>query len=385
MKRKKGVGIFGKIFLYTLVLLALTIFTLSMFFGNQVVGILDHTQTQFIQDGTLLTAPQTDGEATEITIVPAQIVSELYADFVSKTIVALIIVLIAGTALAAVFAYTIATPVKKLAADTAKMSKLELVSTPTARRDEIGQLSNDVYKMYETLKLEIEREKEMEENQRYFFSAVSHELKTPIAATSCILEGMIANVIEPSEYPAYLHKCLNMVTSQSKLISEMLEIIRLSDTKIEPKSEIINLHDNIQSILPTYQTLAEAREQTITLSVPDTLICMLDPNIFNRALSNVIMNSVQNAPEQGEICIYSEEKNQKTVRLYISNSNTHIDEGNIPKLFDPFYRADKARSRNQNRSGLGLTIVKKSLDLMGIPFSLENMGESVVFWMDLPL
>ena len=82
------------------------------------------------------------------------------------------------------------------------MACLESVPFPVARRDEVGQLAKDVHDMYEKLKqtiskleAEILREKEMEENQRYFFSAASHELKTPIAASSALLEGMIAGIV----------------------------------------------------------------------------------------------------------------------------------------------------------------------------------------------
>ncbi len=387
MKREKGLGIFGKIFIYTLTLLILIITTLALFFGGQVNLIFQKSQTYFIEaplgdsniqdDGTGII----DGKVFE----PAKEISDMYADFVTKTIIALVLLLSVSVFAAAIFARSMANPIKKLAADTTKMSKLEFVAPPATRRDEIGQLANDVYKMYETLKLEIDREKEMEENQRYFFSAVSHELKTPIAATGSILEGMLANVVKPLEYPEYLKKCVNMMTLQRKLISEILEIVRLDDKKIDPKLENVNLKSVIESVLSVHQTLADTKMQTVTVSVPDTLTCLLDQNLFSRALSNILINAVQNTPEQGHIRIWCEEQINQTIRLHILNPNAHIDEKSLPKLYEPFYRIDKARSRSQNRNGLGLTIVKKTLDCMGIPFSLENKGKDVVFWMDLRL
>ncbi|MDR3119885.1 MAG: HAMP domain-containing histidine kinase [Clostridiales bacterium] len=379
--RKIRLGIFGKIFLYTLCLLAFVIGTLAMFFRGQVIVILDETKAlPAIYDSS----PAAAAAANETAENPARDAVEIYTDFTRNTIIALAILLPVSAIGAALFARSMANPIKKLAADTTKMSKLQFVSAPAKRADEIGQLSDDVHKMYEALKLKIEREKEMEENQRYFFSAVSHELKTPIAAVGSILEGMLANVIRPTEYPEYLKKCLNMMNTQSKLISEILEIIRLDDNRIAPKNEAVRLKSAVEAILPPYQTLADARAQTISVSIPETQTCVLDRNMFCRALSNVLMNAVQNTPGQGEIRIWSEAPGGRTVRLNILNTNAHIDESDLPKLYEPFYRVDKARSRAQNRSGLGLTIVKKTLDCMAIPFSLENRGGDVVFWLDLP-
>lgn len=387
MKTNNGLGIFGKIFLYTLFLLMLIIITLALFFGEQVNLIFEKSQTYFIEAplGDLNIQEDGSGVISGKVFEPAKALSDMYMSFVTKTIIALVILLSASVLAAALFARSMANPIKKLAADTTKMSKLEFVPAPATRRDEIGQLSNDVYKMYETLKLEIKREKELEENQRYFFSAVSHELKTPIAAAGSILEGMLANVVKPPEYPEYLKKCLNLMNLQKTLVSEILEIIRLDDKKIDPKLEAVNLNSVIQSVLSVHQTLADTKMQTITVCVSDTLTCILDQNLFSRALSNILINAVQNTPEQGQIRIWCKEKNDQTVRLHILNSNAHVDEKFMPKLYEPFYRVDKARSRSQNRSGLGLTIVKKSLDCMKIPFAIENNGDDVVFWMDLTI
>lgn len=316
--------------------------------------------------------------------------TSIYWDAIYKTLLALLVLLAASIVGAAVFAGRIAGPIQKIAGDTQRMANLEFVPPPAGRRDEIGQLAGDVYKMYEKLKLtirqlenEIEHEKVMEENQRYFFSAASHELKTPIAATSALLEGMLENVIAVSEYPHYLRECLKMMAEQNNLISEILEIVQLSDDRITAVQEPANLRKIVLDTLPPYQTLAEAKEQSILVAIPDNLIRRLDRNLFTRVLSNVLMNAVQNTPEQGEIHIYTEKRDGSTIRLCILNTNARIAEEVLPKLFEPFYREDKARSRSQGRSGLGLTIVKKALDLMEIRFALENTENGVLFWMDL--
>jgi len=264
------------------------------------------------------------------------------------------------------------------------MTSLELVPPPIPRRDEIGQLAEDVYIMYEALKNEIERVREMEENQRYFFSAASHELKTPIASTLILLQGMLDNIGEYSNHPKYLLECIKKMKTQSKLISEILDIVRLTDGTIIPNYEKIDVGAVVTFVVASHQTLIEAKGQRLAISLPDALSCKADRLMLTRVLSNIILNAVQNTPEHGEIIIWHEKQNDALARLFILNKGANIDESALSNVFEPFYREDKARSSEVNRNGLGLTIVKKTLDCMGVDFLLENTSDGVCFWIDLP-
>jgi len=95
------------------------------------------------------------------------------------------------------------------------------------------------------------------------------------------------------------------------------------------------------------------------------------------------LNAVQNTHGGEKVRILSEPSDDK-IRLCILNTGARIDSEVLPKLFDPFYRVDKARSRKDGRSGLGLTIVRKTLESMKIDFALENTPDGVLFWMNLP-
>jgi two-component system sensor histidine kinase VanS len=289
-----------------------------------------------------------------------------------------------------VFARQMTKPIKQLADSAGKMAKLEDVPQEPARQDELGSLARDVHAMYDKLKEtiakqknEILREREMEETQRYFFSAASHELKTPIAATGALLEGMLENVGDYKNHPKYLRECIKLMDAQSELISEILEITNLIDGKILPVPERLQLRDIVTSVLPVYQPLAEAAGQRINVDVPEEAIVLADCTMLKKVLSNAVLNAVQNAPPGAEIRIWSEPVAGRC-RLFVLNTNTRIDEDILPKLFDPFYRVDKARSRKDKRSGLGLTIVQKTLRAMGADFSLENTAEGVLFGVDLP-
>jgi two-component system sensor histidine kinase VanS len=289
---------------------------------------------------------------------------------------------------AAIFAKQMTRPIKSLVEDTKKMANLMPIEPPKIRNDEIGDLSLDVHNMYGKLKdtivmLEDEnvRRKEMEESQRYFFSAASHELKTPIAATRVVLEGMLAGVGDYSNHPKYLNECIKLMDEQSKTIYEILDIVNL-DGHYTPNLETINLKDIVSEQMNTHKTIAQTNGQNVTIDIPEDLHCYADAPLLKKALSNIILNAVQNTPQAGAINIFSEDT-QDGVHLSILNTG-HIDEELLPRLFEPFYRADKARSRKHGKTGLGLTIVKKSLDIMEIDFGLENTKDGVLFRMLLP-
>jgi len=317
-----------------------------------------------------------------MTIYMASALSESVAhnEFIQRTIAVLLVLFVIGAFTASVFAYRIAKPIKNIARDTRRMASLELVPPPIPRRDEIGHLANDVYVMYEALKNEIERAREMEENQRYFFSAASHELKTPIASTLILLQGMLDNIGDYSNHPKYLLECIKKMKTQSKMISEILDIVRLTDGTIIPNYEKVNVGEVVKSVAVSHQTLIETKEQQLSINLSDNLACNTDSAMLTRVLSNIILNAVQNTKTQGEICIGHEDN-----RIFILNKGAMIDSTALSNVFKPFYREDKARSSEVNRSGLGLTIVKKTLDCMGIEFSLENTADGVCFWMELPL
>jgi two-component system sensor histidine kinase VanS len=309
----------------------------------------------------------------------------VYNEFLQRMIIVLFILLVIGAGSAGLFAYRITKPIKNIARDTKRMTSLELVPPPIPRRDEIGHLANDVYKMYEALKNEIERVCEMEENQRYFFSAASHELKTPIASTLILLQGMMDNIGQYSDHPKYLRECIKKMKTQTKMISEILDIVRLPDGTITPKHEKIDVVAIVKSVIALHETLIEAKQQHISIDLPDSLPCKADFLMLTRALSNIVLNAIQNTPEHGEICIWHENKSIAPARLFILNKGANIDEATLSNAFEPFYREDKARSSEVNRSGLGLTIVKKTLDCMGIEFSLKNTNDGVCFWLELPV
>lgn len=313
-----------------------------------------------------------------------------YGNLIERTLVMLSAMFAVCVIGAYIFARQMTKPIKTLAENTTKMANLEEVPPLPERKDELGILARDVHSMYDRLKKtisqledEILRVREVEETRRYFFSAASHELKTPVSAASVLLEGMLENIGDYKDHPKYLRECMKMMDAQSKMISDILEIVNLNDGKIVPVPEKLDIRHTVTGMLPYFHTLSGAKGQRIITDIPLGQLCLADPRMLKKVLSNVILNAVQNTPDDGEIRIWSEPAAER-YRLCVMNMGVRIDDTVLPKLFDPFYRVDQVRTRKNERSGLGLAIVRKTLESMSVDFALENTSDGVLFWMKLP-
>jgi len=450
MVKKCICSIFGKIFLYTLLILLLVFGSLFLFFSNQIKSTITLTQQQQLSEVFMLFQRQIHEKSPEEIIalaedfnrrnnflefnllsaegevlyqtnnfgiqfiqkmddfVPGEIYDSLSLSIQNKhhTMFAIPLengmrLLVAGTLseatiynevfkrvvwvfgliflfslLAAyILARRIAKPIQTVSSDTHKMSQLLPVDPPKEHSDEIGQLSKDVYDMYSRLK-------SMIENQQYFFSAASHELKTPITAIGGIFEGMLEDVITQEEYPAYLREGIKIVKEQNKIVSEILELVKLNSELPSQEKEPLNLRCCIKKVLEQFSFFIESKEQILSVDVANDIICELNAGLFTKVLSNVLLNAIQNSPDGAEIRVDAVKK-QELVQLSIWNGGTEIPENIITKIHEPFYRVNEARTVSEGRSGLGLAIVKKALDIMGLNYQISNADGGVLFHMDI--
>jgi len=150
------------------------------------------------------------------------------------------------------------------------------------------------------------------------------------------------------------------------------------------EKEPINIRKCVECVVEQFSTLIDSKEQLLTVDVADSITCQLNDRLFSKILSNVLLNAAQNSPNGVEIHIAAHEE-IGFISVTVWNENAEISENILSKIYEPFYRADEARTTGEGRSGLGLTIVKKALDLMGIAFEIKNTDGGVLFQMDIPV
>ena len=295
------------------------------------------------------------------------------------------------------FFYTrfLSQPVVEIAHQSMKLVQLDgSWDWKSSRRDEIGMLGGSLKTMYDQLietlaelreandKLqnEIDYEREIERRRRDFFTAISHELKTPVTILKGELEGMILNVGKFKDRDKYLQEAYGTSESIEKLIREIMMLAKLDTIHLE--IDKVNLSELITDVLARYEPLIDVKKLEIMYSETSYLEIKADNGQIQTALSNIIGNAVKHSPSGKRIWINLETKIDKIV-LTVENEGINLDESEIDKLWEPFYRADKSRNRDTGGSGLGLYIVKSILDLHGFECRLENTPRGVLFVLEI--
>jgi len=299
----------------------------------------------------------------------------------------------------AAFFYTrfLAKPIVEIAHVSKKMADLDMSwYCKTNRSDEIGLLANrlnymasqlastlqELQEANEKLQADIEKEREHERRRRDFFTAVSHELKTPVTILKGELDGMILNVGKFKDRDKYLQEAYKTNESIEKLVREMMTLAKL-DT-ISLKLEKIDLPHMINKVSKTYKPIAQQKQINIKVDTNPAIYIEADQIQLQTVISNVISNAIKHSPA-GQNVEVSLTKENEFVVFTVENKSFQIEESEILKLWEPFYRTDKSRSRHTGGSGLGLYIVKTILDLHGFSYKLENNEFGVKFTIDFKM
>ena len=309
-----------------------------------------------------------------------------------------IFLIILGVSLVTSFFYTriLARPVVDIARQSMKLVDLDgSWEWESNRRDEIGMLGGYLKMMYDQLmatldelryangKLqdEIERERELERRRRDFFTAISHELKTPVTILKGELEGMILNVGKFKDRDKYLQEAYATSESIEKLVREIMMLAKL-DT-INLKLENVDFGDMVADVLAIYEPMVEEKQLEVKRMGVPSFEVRADATQLQTVLSNIISNAIKHTPAGS--CIWVNlEKESDTAVLKVENEGVYLEEMEIDKLWEPFYRPDKSRNRDTGGSGLGLYIVKSILDLHGFECGLHNTSRGVLFVVRVP-
>lgn len=301
--------------------------------------------------------------------------------------------------LSSIYSTLISKPLIKINNVALKMSKLEFTETCTVeRQDEIGNLANtlnflssnlnealdDLKKKNKKLEEDIEKERNLETMRKDFVASVSHELKTPIGIIEGYAEGLKDGIVTGDDVSTYLETIIDESKKMGILVSNMLELSKLESGILKPKLEIFNINRLINKLI--HKHFLDAKEKELTLIFnenTDYSYVLADIFQMEQVLTNLITNAIKYTPVGNDIILSINQENTR-YRLSVINTGSKIDNKNIDKLFDKFYRVDKARQRDNNSTGLGLSIVKNILELHDFEYSLENIENGVCFTYYLP-
>lgn len=241
------------------------------------------------------------------------------------------------------------------------------------RGDEIGELNRALSDMAATLHTRWDSERDLEDKRQQFVSAASHDLKTPLALIGGYAEA-IAQDISPEENARYLAAIEQETDRMNGLVREMLDYTRLDRTDELKNRKTLNLTALVRDMLTEYAPLFEKRR--LTADIADGVRIRGDETLLRRAVGCLLENAAKYSPENG--CVSVRLTNSRNHLLTVENDCEPIPEDELPRLFEMFYRGDKARDRAGGH-GLGLAILQKILALHGLTCKAENVKNGVRF------
>lgn len=261
-----------------------------------------------------------------------------------------------------------------------------------SRQDELGLLASSLNTMSKRLssamtqlqdantqlKADIDQEKKLEQARLEFFSAVSHELKTPITIIKGQLEGMLLNVGKYKEHDKYLARSLEVATTLEGMVQEILTISRIESSSLVLNLEEVALSEMIRSEYAVFEDMIVNKNLSWEADMADDVIIPADKLLIKKVLDNLISNAIHYSPKGNEITITVNAIDGRG-RFLIENTGVWIPVDDIPKIFDAFYRIEQSRNRQTGGSGLGLYIVKMILQQHKADFKIENTDKGVRF------
>lgn len=322
----------------------------------------------------------------EVSLVP---VSQSYGILLNLIPLIAAIILLISVMGAFVCSRYFSRPLIRICSVARRMTGLDMTwKCEVKRSDEIGVLAASLNEMSdrlaealdslqsanEKLQQDIEKEREQEKQRIDFFTAVSHELKTPIAIMKGELEGMICQVGEYRDRDQYLRHCMKTVNDMEEIVKEILFAARMGGSDFQLIRTDLNISRMLRKSCQKIKGRIEDRQMRLRMEIEQDFHYEGDGRLLEKVFTNVLGNAAAYSGEGAVITV-----SLKNGVFCVENTDARIEEEDLKNIFMPFYRVEQSRSRNSGGSGLGLYITKTILDHHGISYKMENTEKGVRF------
>ncbi|NIE90261.1 HAMP domain-containing histidine kinase [Bacillus sp. Ab-1751] len=283
----------------------------------------------------------------------------------------------------------IAKPLLKINDTTKKIAQLDFTEKiPITSKDEIGDLSkninvlsNKLHSHIGQLEEDIEKERKLENTRKEFISGVSHELKTPLSIMkSCI--SILKDGVAEHKKEYYFQAMEREVDKMDTLILDMLELAKFESGTYKMKKSSFYIDTVIEDICEHLSVEIEKKELHVHKNICSFEV-IANQGRIEQVIVNFITNAIRYTPNKEDIIISTIDEKDR-IKVCIENKGTHIEEEQLDKIWDRFYRVDTARQRSQGGTGLGLAISKNILELHDAEYGVKNTEDGVLFYFYLP-
>ena len=273
---------------------------------------------------------------------------------------------------------------ERLEAGTSRIAAGDLAArVPVDGADEISRLATAFNSMAGSLEQARRDRDDLEGARRDLFAAISHDLRTPLAAMRVMVEAITDGVVsDTATQDRYLGSISSEIQRLSMLIDDLFELTTIDSGELRLRLETLRVEDVVAETVDVFR--AQVERAGIRLAYdrqPGTPAIQADAHRLSRVLYNLLQNAIRHTPSDGTIVLRSELA-QGAMQLSVCDSGEGIASEDAPFVFDRFYRGDRARARDGAGSGLGLAIARGIVEAHGGRIWIEptpGSGATVAF------
>lgn len=263
--------------------------------------------------------------------------------------------------------------------------------------DEIGILGSNFNRMSEQLEKtiselksannqlqkDIEQKEKMEEMRNEFLGNVSHELKTPIALIQGYAEGLKEGVNDdPESREFYCEVIMGEADKMNRMVKNLLTLNQLEFGSDEVQFERFDIVGLVKGVIASCDILIRQADAAVDFIADEKLDVWADEFKTEQVVRNYLTNAIHHVENEKRIEVRIRKVDDKA-RITVFNSGKPIPEEDIPKLWDKFYKVDKAHTREYGGNGIGLSIVKAIMESFHQKYGVRNFDNGVEFWFEL--
>lgn len=310
-------------------------------------------------------------------------------------------ILAVGIIAAFVVSTYITRPIKQLSNIAEKMSEMDFNARyEGSDKGEIGLLGKSMNNLSEKLeqniaelkkanlelKKDIDKKEKLEIMRTDFLSNVSHELKTPIALIQGYAEGLKEGITDdPESMEFYCDVIMDEANKMNTMVKRLLTLNQIEFGNDEPEMERFDINELIASVADANAIRAGQKNMSIVFdNRNEHNFVWADEYKTEEVLTNYISNALNHCDGKRAIEVRTEKsENGGTITVTVYNSGKNIADEDLERIWEKFYKTDKARTREYGGNGIGLSIVKAIMDSMGQEYGVRNVSDGVEFWFNL--
>lgn len=222
---------------------------------------------------------------------------------------------------------------------------------------------------------DITEQKKLDEARREFVANVSHELRTPLTNIKSYTETLMetAGELPPEMEKRFLGVITGEADRMTRIVKDLLTLSKLDYGRMDLAFNSFSIQNMLENVYTAMQLEAKKNGHELAMYIPKPLPNIVgDKERLEQVVVNIISNSIKYTPQNGRIIIFADKTDDEKISIRIEDNGMGIPKEDIPRLFERFYRVDKARSREKGGTGLGLAIAKEMVEAHKGQISLES-------------